>query len=125
VQHRDDVQERRHEPQVVDKCDQRAAREHDGERSVRKEPAIRRPGEQRDERCMERERDDAWNEVRMHATHRQHAVVRREILARDEARRNAAPQERKPAEVDDDHRPLRRFPAQHDRLASGVMIALA
>jgi hypothetical protein len=125
VEHRDNVQERRHEPQVVEECDQRHAREHDGERTVREEPAIRLPREQHDERCVERERDDAGNEIRMNATDRQDAVVRGEILPRDEARRDAAPKERKAAEVDDDHRPLRRLPARHVRFASGPMIAPA
>jgi len=113
VEHRDEIQERRHEPQVVDERDQRCARENDGERSVSEEPAIGFPGEQRDERRVQRERDEAGNEVGMHTAERQHAVGRGKILPRQQAHDNAAPQQDKAAEVDDDHRLRRRPPSLH------------
>jgi hypothetical protein len=67
VKRGDDVQERRHEPQVVEERDQRTAREDDSERPVRKEPAIGLPREKHDQRGVQRERDHAGNEVGMNA----------------------------------------------------------
>jgi hypothetical protein len=113
MEHGDEVEERGHEPEVVDQRNQRSAGHDDGDWPMREQPSPRLPREENDDGRMQRERDDAGNEVRLRAAQRQHAVVRREVLAREEARGDPAPQERKAAEVDDHHRPFSRLPPRH------------
>jgi hypothetical protein len=113
VEHRDEIEERGDEPEARDQWHERSAREHNGDRSVREEPALGFPGEKHDERRVHRERGNAGNEIRTHAAKRQDAVGRRKIPAREQARGNAAPHEDEASEVDDDHRPLGRLPSVH------------
>jgi len=79
VEHGDEIDKRGHEPEIVDQRDKRSAGDDDRDRPMGEQPSIRLPCEKDDDGRMQRERDDAGDEVRMRAGERQHAVVRREV----------------------------------------------